>query len=205
METREAFLFKTEVYCILTAVFMKTFLALLFTAVIVSSLCAQGTKPDAMPAPAATPTPTAVLDPLSPEPLQLIPDTPTTVPKPSGQPGGLPADSPASMADAKDKLKKSKAVADADDLKERIRFREVKTRAMQDPKVQQQWELAQTAQTTPDKTAALKQYYNLLYGRMLAMDRSLKLRIDKSKIEALRRVDTKAEADLNPPVHGKIW
>jgi len=191
---------------------MKTFIALLFTAVMVSSLCAQEMKPNATPSqPAATPTPTptAVLDPLSTEPLQLIPDTPTTVPKPSGRSTGSselqPADSPSSMADAKEKLKKSKAVADADDLKERIRFREVKTRALQDGKVAQQWELAQTATTTREKTAALKRYYTLLYARMFALDKSLKPRIEKSKLEALSRVDQTAKVSLNPPIHGKNW
>jgi len=194
---------------------MKTFIALLFTAVIVSSLCAQETKPDAMPSqPAAspTPTPTAVLDPLSTEPLQLIPDTPSTVPKPSGQSSGSrngssvsPYDSPASMDDAKEKLQKSKAVADADDLKGRIRFREVKTLALKDAKVQEQWDLAQTAKTTREKIAAMKQYYNLLFAKMLAIDRSLKPRVEKSKTEALARVDQTVPADLNPPVHGKIW
>ncbi|MEI8341986.1 MAG: hypothetical protein WCH43_10695 [Verrucomicrobiota bacterium] len=191
---------------------MKTVIALLFTAVIVSSLCAQETKPDTMPAePAAspTPTPTAVLDPLSTEPLQLIPDTPSTVPKPSRSSSGRsmeqPYDSAASMDDAKEKLKKSKAVADADDLKERIRFREVKTLAVKDGKVQQQWELAQTAPTTRGKTEALKQYYNLLYSRMLAMDKSLKTRIEKSKSEALTRLTLTKPYDLNAPLHGKVW
>jgi hypothetical protein len=191
---------------------MKTFIALLFTAVIVSSLCAQETQPEAapsQPAASATPVPTAVLDPLSSEPLQLIPDTPTTVPKPSGRSEGQsmeqPVDSPASMNDAREKLKKSKAVADADDLKERIRFREIKTRALLDGKVQQQWDLAQTAKTTPEKTAAMKQYYNLLYARMLSLDRSLKPLIEKSKTDALSRVDQTEKVDLNAPVHGKIW
>lgn len=210
---KEAFLFKTEIYSNLMPLIMKTFIALLFMVVIVSSLCAQETKPEAMPsqpqsAPEATPArgTAPAPDSFSTEPLQLIPDTPTTVPKPSGQSAGeLPVDSRTQLSDAKDKLNKSKAVADADELKERIRFREIKTRAVNDGKVQQQLEVAQAAGTTREKIAAMKQYYNLLFARMLALDGTLKSRIEKSKKEALARVDQTSPVDLNPQLHGKNW
>jgi len=191
---------------------MKTYIiALLFAGVIVSSLCAQDSKPETMPAeaaPSATPVPTTKLDPLSPEPLQLIPDEPTQVPKPSGRSTGpsdaQPLDAQPSMDDAKAKLKRSKAVADADELKQRIRFREVKTEALQDAKVQQQWDNALSARTIPDKKAAMKQFYNTLYARMLSIDHSLKPRIEKSKTDAISRVDMTAEINLNPAVHPNI-
>ena len=98
---------------------MKTFIAVLFSAVIVSSLYAQQTQPDAAPQPDAPPN-TVRLDPLSPEPLTLMPDAPSTVPKPVGTSSDPTLDSQTSLTEAKASLQKSKAAAEADDLKERI-------------------------------------------------------------------------------------
>jgi len=176
---------------------MKIFIAVLLTAVIVSSLDAQETtKPDTGTMP---PPPTTRIEPLSPEPLTLIPDSPTTIPKPQNLSNPQPLDSQPSMTEAQEQLKKSKAAADADDLKERILFRQVKTRALQDPKIKEHWAAIPSAKTTREKITAFKQYYNLLYARMLRLDGSLKDRIEKSKLETLKRINEKSEFILKEP------
>ena len=141
------------------------------------------------------------LDPLSPEPLTLMPDAPSTVPKPVGTSSDPTLDSQTSLTEAKASLQKSKAAAEADDLKERILFREVKTRALRDPIVQEQWEAFHSAATTREKTAALKRYYNRLFARMQTLEPSLKNRIEKTKAEALSRIDLKPPFDSVPAIH----
>jgi hypothetical protein len=184
----------------------------------VSSLYAEDAKTDSMPdqvtpeaTPTAEPTPAADADNSSSgakppvhytEPLPLIPETPDQFPKSSGRRGG---DSQESVASAREKLKHSKEAAAADELKERIRFREVKTRALKDGRVQAQWEQVQTANTIPDKQAAMKQYYNVLFAKILQMDGSLKARVAKLKQDALERLEKPELASLNPAVHGKTW
>ena len=187
---------------------MKTFIALLCATVMVSSLSAEEQKPAA---PAATPAPApaapaaSILDPLSTQPLPLIPEPPVTVPKPSGQFAPEPGNPQTSFSDAKAQLKKSKEAADADDLKARIRFREVRTLALHDRKVQEQWDLAESAETGRLKQTALKQYYSLLFARMLALDSSLKPRIEKAQKETMARLGQNSKLDLNRSAHGKNW
>ena len=180
---------------------MKIFIAVLFTMVIVSSLFAQEPKSDAHP----TPPSTTLLEPLSPEPLTLIPDAPTTVPKPRNPSTDSLPDSQSSMTEAKATLEKSKAAADADDLKERILFRQVKTKAERDVKVQEQWDTIHSARTTQEKNRALKKYYDLLYARMLKLEGSLKDRIEKTKQATLIRINKTSEIPLNPAIHGENW
>lgn len=60
-----------------------------------------------------------------------------------------------------------------DPVKERIRYREAKTRALKDPAVQQEQERAENAATDSEKREALKNYYKLLHARMLKIDGSL--------------------------------
>ena len=140
----------------------------------------------------------------SSEKLRLIPDAPNSVPKPSGNLQGS-ADSQPSLSDAKEKLNKSKATADADELKVRIHFREVKTQALKAPGLEEKLDRARSAKTIPEKISAMKQYYDLLFARMQLIDPTLKPRIEKSKTEALARLEIKAKADLNPSARGKYW
>jgi hypothetical protein len=181
---------------------MKPVITLLFMAIMISTLTAQESKSESTQAQSQA-APKATVDPFSSEPLPLIPETPGTGPKTSSQASpAQPAGSPGSVDKAS--LAKTTA-ADADDLRGLVRFREVKTLALRDPKVQRQWEVAESAETIPGKIAALKEYYVLLYARMLAIDGSLKPRIEKSKTEAFVRIDTPADVSLNPPVHGRNW
>ncbi len=167
---------------------MKTLIALLSTLVIFSSVRAQETaapepKPEAMPEkPAAT---DSASQPLA-DPMSLIPETPPTIDKP-GTPSNRDLTSPVRET-PENAAKNATTSAAADALKERIRFREVKTRAVQNEKVQEQWDHAQAAKTDPEKRAELKRYYTLLYAQMLKIDGSLAATIKLHKDEAINRL-----------------
>jgi hypothetical protein len=62
-------------------------------------------------------------------------------------------------------------------MKERIRYREVKTRALKDPAIQAEWERAHKVGTDYEKRESLKKYYTMLYARMARIDKTLKKRI----------------------------
>ena len=78
-------------------------------------------------------------------------------------------------------MKQSKTLTTEEDLKSRIRFREVKTQALKDPEVQSEWARARAAKTDPEKRDAMREYYTRLYGRMLKIDHSLAERIEAHK------------------------
>ena len=99
------------------------------------------------------------------ESLGLIPEAREIAPKPKSK-SALPP------------KKKSSTEQESDDLQSRIRYREAKTRALQDPKVQLEWDRAQTAKTDPEKRDALKGYYKLLCDRMVRIDSSVKPRVE---------------------------
>lgn len=168
---------------------MKTLIALLSTLVIFSSLRAQEptateAKPEGLPEkPAAT---DAGSPPLT-EPMSLIPETLPNIEKPSTPSNREPL--PSVTETAEESLKKAKTSAAADALKERIHFREIKTRALKDEKVQEQFDRAQSAKTDPEKRDALKLYYTMLYTRMLKIDNSLKAQIKLRQDDAIHRLE----------------
>ena len=51
----------------------------------------------------------------------------------------------------------------------------------------------------------MKEYYTLLFARIVQIDGSLKSRVAKVQEETLDRLDKPEEASLNPSVHGKNW
>src|SRR5205807_2995709 len=75
------------------------------------------------------------------------------------------------------KAKKSKTSEAADALRERIHFREIKTRALNDERVQAEFDHARAAKTDSERREALRQFYAALYSRMLKLDASLKAQI----------------------------
>lgn len=157
---------------------MKRITTLLFSTAIIAlcPLVAQETKPETTaekPAASATATAAAV------DAIPLIPETVPVVEK-STATGGVPV-----LVEAEKKLNKSKSVATVDELKDRVRFREVKTLALKDSKVQEAWELSSAAKTEPDKRASLKRYYVQLYARMQQIDSSLKVQIEEKKKRSL--------------------
>jgi len=138
---------------------------------------------EAAPAPQLELAPTEA--PAADSELPLIPEAPATVPKPPGR--AIPQ-RPTETSKAPAIEKKSKTETASDELRQRIRFREVKTRALRDPAVQAEWERAQRAGTDFEKREALKNYYKLLYGRMARIDQSLKPRIAEYQRVAVRRL-----------------
>jgi hypothetical protein len=169
---------------------MKKFIAFFAALAMVSSIFAGETKPESLPdqaTPSATPS-SSLSDPgaLIPEPLPMLEKPLEQVP-----------DDPQRMIDnAREQLKKPKVSAAADELRERIHFRQAKTRALKDEKVQEKWNEVQSAKTDAVKMESLKQFYTLLFDRMLKVDASLKTRIEKVKSEIDYRIEKPALVDL---------
>lgn len=101
------------------------------------------------------------------ESLGLIPEAPKPTVKPKAE-----ATAPA------EPKKKSSTEKESDDLQMRIRYREAKTRALQDPMLQQEWDRAAAAKTEESKREALKSYYKLLCDRMVKIDAAVKPRVE---------------------------
>ena len=92
---------------------------------------------------------------------------------------GLIPDVPAPANKPKPAVQKKSATEQAsDDLQMRIRYREARTKALQDPRIQMEWNRAQSAKTDPEKRDALKAYYQLFCDRMVKIDASTKPRIE---------------------------
>ena len=98
------------------------------------------------------------------ESLELIPEAPKGTARPK--------------AKSSEPKKKSSTEQASDDLQARIRYREIRTRALEDPKLQQEWDRAEAAKTEPDKREALKSYYRLLCDRMIRLDPTVKPRVE---------------------------
>ena len=109
------------------------------------------------------------------EGLGLIPDTLEPVKKPKAEP--IP--------------KKSQTEQTGDDLQARIRYRDARTSAAQDAKVQAEWDRSRVAKTNPDKRDALASYYNALYARMLKIDPTLKERVVQEQAMLAWRIEKK--------------
>ena len=73
--------------------------------------------------------------------------------------------------------------------RERIRYRQARTKAERDAQVQAHWEEAAQARTDLEKREALKRYYESLYTRMTRLDGSIKQLIVRRKAVALRRLE----------------
>ena len=172
---------------------MKNFRFLLcLTAILCTPLAFAQDKPaDADPAkppvekPAETPPelPAAPVQPGQPtpkpaftEPLPLIPDALE------------PVDRPRSLGSQKNKASHARAKAEGT-LPERIHLRELKTRALDDGTIQQQWDFAQQSRTDAGKREGMKKYYSMLYDRMAHLDPKLKPALDKRKDTALHRIE----------------
>jgi hypothetical protein len=124
---------------------------------------------------------------VTPNPLPLIPESPEPGKKGKG-----------AAATAK-KDKKSSTEAAIDDLQERIRYRQAKTRALNDPAVQNAWDRAHATRTDGEKREALKAYYKLFYARVLRIDGTLKQRVAQGEERARRRL-TQTRIDPSEPI-----
>ena len=105
----------------------------------------------------------------------LIPDIPAPGKKPKAQPAAGE--------------KKSSTEQAGDDLASRIRYREAKTKAMQEPKIQAEWDRAHAAKTEREKREALKSFYTMLYDRVIALDHSVKPRAEAARKTLAWRLD----------------
>ena len=105
--------------------------------------------------------------------LGLIPESPVPAKKPKPAPP-----------------KKSSTEQASDDLQTRIRYREARTKALQDPKIQMEWDRAQAAKTDPEKREAMKNYYTLLCDRVVKIDPATKPRIEKLRQSLAWRFET---------------
>jgi hypothetical protein len=122
------------------------------------------------------------------EPLPLIPEAP----EPTERPRTTGRDEPRQE-------KKSSTEAASNEMKERIRFREAKTRASKDPAIQAEWERAHRVGTDYEKREILKNYYKMLYGQMGRIDKSLKKRILEQEKNSIRRL-TQTRIDPTEPL-----
>lgn len=82
----------------------------------------------------------------------------------------------------------------ADDVKERARYQEVRTKALEDKKVRTLQERADNATDDAAQKKASEAYYKALYSRMRKIDPALKDRIDRVEKATLRRLDRKKPA-----------
>lgn len=98
--------------------------------------------------------------------------------------------------------KKNKTSEAENELGARIRMRELKTRALRDPKVRAEWDRAQTARTDAEKRDALTGYYTQLYAKITEFDSSLKKRVDVLKQASIKRITQRnvAPSEVLDPV-----
>ncbi len=149
----------------------------------------------AAPKPTLRPTPPSpIAPPADPEMelLPLIPDTPPALDLPP------PGEAIPQPPDITQELKSERAAAVENELRNRIRLRQIKTKALKDPRIQADWERAQTARTEFEKREALKDYYTTLYDRMTKLDSSLKGQIKDLRTESLRRLRQHRMAPTEP-------
>jgi len=85
--------------------------------------------------------------------------------------------------------KKSKTAQNEEDLLQRIHFREARTKALRDPKIQAEWDRSIKAKTEFERRDALKSYYKLLYERILKIDATVKSVVDLRQSASLRRLE----------------
>ncbi len=116
-----------------------------------------------------------------PSPTPAVEPEVTLIPEPVKEEKKKPAESP--------KSEKSKTAENAEELLERIHYREAYTKAQRDPKVAAEWERAAKARTDFEKREALKGYYQLLHARILKLDASVKKTSDLRRAASLRRLE----------------
>ena len=134
---------------------------------------------DPAPLPPIPATPAAPVTPRATDPDLLQLDKP--VPRPETPPSLLPDDIPAAMprpsparppaGERPGPVPKQQAAAAELDL--RIRYRKARNVADANEKVRAAWEDSRDAKTDHAKRQALKRYYDLLFARMLSVDRGI--------------------------------
>ena len=170
---------------------MKLFTAI-FSASLLLSLHALVAQ-DANSVPLPDPLNTGPAAQPSATPLSLIPNAPEPVEKPNYRERDTDRspdrETDKSGTNGPNLVKKNKTAANTDDIADRIKFREAKTKALKDENIQEQWELSESAKNDPDKREALKKYYTLLYAKILKIDGSIKKLVSQRLKESLKQLD----------------
>ncbi len=109
------------------------------------------------------------------QPDALVPDQAPTAPPP-----------PVSFESAQEKARQLS-----------IRYREVRVQAEKDPKVVSLREQAERARTIEDQRAAMREYYRLLFKKMISIDKSL---TDKCKVMETAYLRRLAQERLEPTI-----
>ncbi|MGB8355428.1 MAG: hypothetical protein WCD79_16135 [Chthoniobacteraceae bacterium] len=95
-------------------------------------------------------------------------------------------------------VKKNKTEENIDNIADRIKFREAKTKALRDQKVIDLDAQVAVARTDPEKRALLKEYYTTLYGKILKIDGSLKKLVADRLKQSLNALD---QSKVRPKGH----
>lgn len=83
-----------------------------------------------------------------------------------------------------------------------IRYRDVRVQADKDPKVLRMYERSTEAKTDEDKRAALREYYRLLFAKMISIDKNLEERcrtMEQAYLRRLAQERLEPTIPLNPP------
>ncbi len=182
--------------------------------------------PSPTPAPDATPPPDTAVDVVAPEAgVPIAPEpTPSSAPVAPGDDviplptdGGAPLDTQPIVPDEPDSAfvdpnaimpdmpPAMPAAVDnrAEKIRlETIRYTQVRTQAEKDPKVESLKKQADQAKSDEEKRAAMREYYRLLFKKMVAMDKTLEVKCKNMEEAYLRRLaQTRVEPTipLNPP------
>lgn len=203
------------------------FLVLLSTAAVFAQEAASPTPtPDATPAPAETPaaspatTPGEPISPEAPAPPEATPsatpdvipmegaplDTQNIAPLPSidqAMPDDaftlpnavIPDEAPPAIGQSLDNAQEKARL-------QNIRYKEVRVQVEKDPKVKSLFDQSVSARTQEDKRAALREYYRLLFKKIVAVDKSLEDKCRNLEAAYLRRLAQdrlEPTIPLNPP------
>lgn len=184
---------------------MKT-IAALFVPFFALLFLSPANAQTAEPAPGATPTPEAAQAPdavpastptsalesgttAAPEANPLFTEPPALAPATEPEAEKTEAIEPKeAKRKAKEQSKKDQSPS-AEDIKNRILFRQAETKALEDPKLHELLALAEASKTDPEKRGYLTSYYELLYSRMKQIDPSIATLIDYHLKRSLARLD----------------
>ena len=75
------------------------------------------------------------------------------------------------------------------EAQEKARYRSVKAKALEDPRIQQLHDRADNAATNAEEQTASTEYYRALFDKMREIEPSLKERIDRMEAATLRRLE----------------
>ena len=98
-------------------------------------------------------------------------------------------------------LRKTKTEEAEDDLKQMIRFREAKTKALTDPVVQAAWQAASVAHTDYEKRLNMQHYYTALYDRIAKIDNRFPTLLAETRRLSMAHVTQSRLQPSEPPAY----